>query len=302
MILAKKSDRAKIVKIGDREFLAKGLDQSFWNDAFHNSMSLSWPKFFLGFAVYFITVNAFFALLFWLGGDCVANARPNSFVDMFYFSIETLATVGYGDMHPRNDYGHFITTLEIFLGMSTLALYTGLVFARFSRPRAKVIFANTMTLARQDGRETLMARVANARYSAVNEARAEIWLIYSEVTAEGVRFRRFKQLPLTQRRNPIFRLSWTLFHPVDEASPLYGLGPEELEAIDAYFVVIFEGLDDVSGQKVHVRNNYGHADLRFGHVFSDILSASESGPPQLDYGMIHSTEPQADGLDQTEFG
>ncbi len=291
-MILKNSDRSKTVKLGGREFVTKGLDHSFWNDAFHNIMILSWPRFFLGFAVYFVVINAVFSALFWLGRDCVANA--NSFADMFYFSIETLATVGYGDMHPANHYGHLVATLEIFSGMSTLAVYTGLVFARFARPRAKVIFANALTLARHEGRDMLMARLANARSAWVNEAGAEIWLLYSAVTEEGARFRRFAQLPLTHRRNPIFAFSWTLFHPVDEASPLHGLGPADLEEMDAYFVVIFEGLDDASGQKVHGRRNYSWDELRFGHVFSDILAASDGGPPELDYGMIHETEAQAE--------
>ena len=304
MIRRRRSDRAKSVKIGNREFLTKGLDQSFWNDAFHNSMSASWPTFFLGFAVYFVLMNTFFACLFWLGGDCIANARPDSFADRFYFSIETLATVGYGDMHPQNDYGHMITSLEIFTGMSTLAVYTGLVFARFARPRAKVLFANAMTLGRHEGKPTLMARIANARHSAVNEAEAEIWLNYNEETREGPRFRRFRQLSLTQRRNPIFAFSWTLFHPVDETSPIFGLGPEELEAMDAFFVVIFEGHDDASGQRVNVRKGYGWSDVHFGHVFSEILTTSEGGLPQLDYGLIHEIEPEDDEVesDQAEVG
>jgi inward rectifier potassium channel len=306
MIRRRKSDRARSVKIGDREFLTKGLDHSFWSDAFHNCMAVSWPTFFLGFAVYFIVINAVFALLFWLGGDCIANARPGHFADRFYFSIETLATVGYGDMHPANDYGHLVTTLEIFTGMSTLAVYTGLVFARFARPRAKVLFADSMTLGRQGGKRMLMARLANARHSAVNEAQAEVWLLFSEATTEGTRYRRFKSLPLVHRRNPIFAFSWTLFHPIDEASPLFGLGAAELEEMDAYFVVIFDGLDDASGQKVNARKGYAPADLRVGHIFSDILTTSESGLPQLDYGLIHATEPEGEieeeVSDQAEAG
>jgi inward rectifier potassium channel len=306
MILTRKSHRTTSVKIGDREFLTKGIAHSFWSDAFHNSMGASWPTFFLGFAVYFIVINAIFAALFWFGGDCIANARPGSFADRFYFSIETLATVGYGDMHPSNDYGHLVTTLEIFTGMSTLAVYTGLVFARFSRPRAKVLFADAMTLGRQNGQTMLMARFANARHSAVNEAQAEIWLLFSEATAEGVRYRRFRNLPLVQRRNPIFAFSWTLFHPVDETSPLFGLSHAELEEMDAFFVVIFNGLDDTSGQQVNARRGYALSDLRVGHVFSDILSTSDSGLPQLDYGMLHVTEPEpaneTNGSDQAEAG
>lgn len=291
MIRRRNADRPQLVRIGDREFLTRGLDQSFWTDAFHNSMSVSWPIFFAGFALYFLTTNLFFALLYWLGGDCVANARPGS-LDLFFFSIETLATVGYGDMHPQNYYGHAIATLEIFTGMSTLAVFTGLIFARFSRPRARVMFADCMTMAQHDGEAMLMARFVNGRRSSVNEARAEMWLIYNADTAEGYDFRRFRPLALAQSRNPIFAFSWTLFHPLDERSPLHGLGPEQLEAMDAYIVVSFVGLDDVSGQSMTVRKGYSWRDIRFGEVFADILIQQDDGPLQIDYRQLNVTVPE----------
>jgi inward rectifier potassium channel len=285
-------NRARSVKIGNREFITRGIDSSFYSDAFHNSMVVSWPKFFLGFALYFVTMNLLFAAVFWLGGDCIANARPDSFVDKFFFSIETLATVGYGDMHPANFYAHSMVAVEIFLGLSTMAVFTGLIFARFSRPRARVIFADALTLSSHGGRTMLMARLANERHSSVNEARAEMWMTFSEVTSEGQTFRRFAPLPLVHALNPIFAFSWTLFHPVDETSPLHGLGPDELEEMDAFFLVVFNGLDDVSGQTLNVRKAYPRSEVRFGHVFSDILSSNENGVMQLDYGLIHATEPQ----------
>lgn len=288
----RRKDRTQLVRIGDREFLTRGLDQSFWNDAFHISMGVSWPMFFGAFALYFLITNTIFAFLFWLGGDCIANARPGSIVDLFFFSIETLATVGYGDMHPRNLYGHMVATAEIFAGMSTLAVFTGLIFARFSRPRARVVFANVMTMAQHNGETMLMARFVNARRSSVNEAHAEMWFIYNVDTVEEIGFRRFKQLRLQQARNPIFAFSWTLFHPIDEESPLHGLGPEQLEAMDAYFVVIFIGLDDVSGQNLNVRKGYSWRDIRFGEVFSDILVQDDDGPPQIDYRQLNKTERQ----------
>jgi inward rectifier potassium channel len=300
MILHPKRDRARSIKIGDREFIARGIDSSFYSDAFHNSMVVTWPKFFLSFAVYFLTMNLLFAFAFWLGGDCIANARPDSFIDKFFFSVETLATVGYGDMHPANLYAHAMVTAEIFLGLSTMAVFTGLIFARFSRPRARVIFADALTLAQHGGQTMLMARLANERHSSVIEARAEMWMTFSEETAEGQHYRRFKPLPLVHALNPIFAFSWTLFHPVDKTSPLHGLGPVELEEMDAFFLVVFNGLDDVSGQTLNVRKAYPLAELRFGHVFSDILSANENGVIQLDYGLIHATEPQVAEAKATE--
>jgi inward rectifier potassium channel len=285
-------NRDTLVRIGDREFLTRGIDQSFWADAFHNSMSASWPVFFAGFAFYFLTTNFLFAFLYWLGGESIANARPGSILDLFFFSIETLATVGYGDMHPRNAYGHLVATAEIFTGMSTLAVFTGLIFARFSRPRARVIFAEVMTSGQHNGQSMLMARFVNGRRSSLSEAYAEMWLIYNDDTAEGSPYRKFKPLQLVQSRNPIFAFSWTLFHPLDEKSPLFQRGPEQLEAMDVFVVVIFKGLDDISGQNLNVRKSYSWRDIRFGEAFVDILTSGEKGVPKIDYGQLHLTEPQ----------
>jgi len=285
-------DKAKRIRVADREFLARGLKPSLFGDLFHNSMRVSWPVFFAGFAVYFLTMNLVFATLFHLGGDCIANARPGAFLDKFFFSVETLATVGYGDMHPANAYAHAVVTVEIFTGLSTLAVFTGLIFARFSRPRSRVIFAEALALGPHDGQPMLMARLANARYSAVTEAEADLWLIYKEITREGRRYIRFRALPLARRRNPIFVLSWTLFHPVDESSPLHGLTRDDLQAMDARFLLVFNGHDEASGQRLIVRRPYRFDDVRFNHVFADIdaLPTEEGGLPEIDYRKIHHTE------------
>jgi inward rectifier potassium channel len=145
-------DRATRIRIADREFLARGLKPALVGDLFHQSMRASWPAFFAGFALYFLIMNLVFAGLFHLGGDCIANARPGSFLDKFFFSVETLATVGYGDMHPADAYSHVVVTAEIFTGLSTLAVFTGLIFARFARPRARVIFADSLVVGPHGGK------------------------------------------------------------------------------------------------------------------------------------------------------
>ncbi len=136
------ADRAILTRFGDRVFLTKGLTRNFWGDLYYNSLTISWPRFFTFAALAFLTLNTIFAGLYFLGHEPIANARPGSFRDLFYFSIETLATVGYGDMHPQTDYAHILATIEIFTGLSFLAIMTGLVFTRFSRPRARVLFAD----------------------------------------------------------------------------------------------------------------------------------------------------------------
>jgi inward rectifier potassium channel len=142
LVTPKKSSkpaRSHIIRIGSREMEARGAPGGFWTDLYHRSMTVYWPVFFGSAAAIFVVLNAVFALLYWLGDQPIANVSPTLPLplSLFYFSIETLATVGYGDMHPQTNYGHLIATVEIFTGMSFLAVMTGLIFARFSRPRAR---------------------------------------------------------------------------------------------------------------------------------------------------------------------
>src|SRR5262249_11016910 len=145
-------EKPQLLKFGHREIETLGLSQGFWTDLYHRAMAVYWPVFFGSAAALFVTLNAIFAFLYWLRHEPISNAEGNRRFAYFYFSIETLATVGYGDMHPQTNYGHLIATVEIFTGMSFLAVMTGLVFARFSRPRARFVFANTAVITRHEGR------------------------------------------------------------------------------------------------------------------------------------------------------
>ena len=172
-----KNPRSNIVRIGNREIITQGLNSGFWTDLYHRSMSVSWPVFFASAALVFIALNGTFALVFLLGHEPIANVPTGNFMDLFYFSIETLATVGYGDMHPQTHFGHFVAATEIFIGMSLLAVMTGLIFARFSRPRARFVFAQKAIVTMHDRQPTLMIRVANARHNTLSNASATLWLI-----------------------------------------------------------------------------------------------------------------------------
>jgi inward rectifier potassium channel len=227
------------------------------------------------------------AFLYWLGHEPIANAEGNGPLAYFYFSIETLATVGYGDMHPQSDYGHLIATVEIFTGMSFLAVMTGLIFARFSRPRARFVFANHAVVGRRDGRQTLMIRTANARHNAISRASARLWLIRAERSREGDELRRFYELALDRNEHPMFVLSWTLFHVIDKDSPLYGVTATDLEAGDALLVLNVGGLDDSSAQQLYARHIYSWRDIRWGYRYRDIASTSPQGQFMLDYTKFH---------------
>jgi inward rectifier potassium channel len=281
-----------VVKVGPREVETRGLKQGFWTDLYHRSMTVQWPIFFGSATLIFVLLNAAFAFFYFLGDEPVANVTGNSPLDLFYFSIETLATVGYGDMHPQTSYGHAVATAEIFTGMCFLAVMTGLIFARFSRPRARFIFAEHPVVTVRDGRPTLMIRMANARHNAISRATARLWLIRVERTLEGDQLRRFYELLLDRHEHPMFVLSWTLLHTIDKASPLHGATAANLAAADAALVLTVSGVDDSSAQQLHARRIYSADDIRWQHRYRDISSISPDGRFMLDYTKFHDVMPE----------
>lgn len=276
-------EKPQLVKFGHREIETLGLSQGFWTDLYHRAMTVHWPVFFGSAAVLFVTLNAVFGFLYWLGHEPIANAEGNGPLAYFYFSIETLATVGYGDMHPQTDYGHLIATVEIFTGMSFLAVMTGLIFARFSRPRARFVFASTAVISRHEGRQALMIRTANARHNTISRANARLWLIRAERSKEGDQLRRFYELKLDRSEHPMFVLSWMLFHIIDKESPLHEATASDLEEGDALLVLNVGGLDDSSAQQLYARHVYSWRDIRWQHRYKDITSVSPQGRFLLDY-------------------
>ncbi len=280
-----------LVGISGREIETRGLATGFWTDLYHRSMTVYWPTFFGTAAAIFVVLNAVFAFLYWLGNEPVANVASNEPLGLFYFSVETLATVGYGDMHPQSHYGHFIATVEIFTGMSFLAVMTGLIFARFSRPRARFIFAKHPVVTIHDGRPTLMIRIANERNNTISQAMARLWLIRMETTAEGSRFRRYYELALDRSEHPMFMLSWSIFHVIAEASPFYGVTAADLAAADAALTLNVSGVDDNSAQYLYARKLYNHQDIRWKHRYRDITDF-EDGRLVIDYSFFHEILPE----------
>jgi inward rectifier potassium channel len=286
--------RSQIIRIGTREMESRGAPGGFWTDLYHRSMTVYWPVFFGTAALIFIVLNMIFGLLFWLGDKPIANVAPDLPLplSLFYFSIETLATVGYGDMHPQTNYGHIIATIEIFTGMSFLAVMTGLIFARFSRPRARFVFAEHPVVTVHQGQPTLMMRVANARNNTISQATARLWLFRLEYTAEGYLFRRYHELKLDRQEHPMFTLSWTLFHRIDENSVLFGQTKEDLDKTDSALALNVSGIDDSSAQHLYARKLYSHADIMWKYRYRDITSTSPQGRLVIDYSKFHDVEPE----------
>src|SRR6202522_3325036 len=216
-----RASKPRVVRFGDREIITEGLHLSFWADISHRCMTASWPAFIGGAVLVFVTFNAVFAVFYWIGDQPIANVPGGAYIDYLYFSIETLSTAGYGDMHPQTHYGHFIAAVELFTGIFSMSLMTGLIFARFARPNARLLFATNPVISTHEGAPTLMVRFANERHNIIGNASARLWLFINAVTKEGWQLRRFHELPLTRNENPALALSWTLFHVIDEQSPLH---------------------------------------------------------------------------------
>ena len=278
-----------VVRLGSREIIAEGLELNFWADISHRCMTASWPAFILGAALVFLVFNAVFGLLYLVGDQPIANVKGQDYIDYFYFSIETLSTAGYGDMHPQTHYGHFIATIELFTGIFSMSLMTGLIFARFSRPSARLLFANNPVVAAHEGVSTLMVRFANERHNVIGNATARLWMFKDILTAEGQEIRRFYELPLLRNENPALALSWTLYHVIDAQSPLDGMTPEDFAASGVSLVVVVSGYDVIAAQTVHARKSYDHRDIRFGHRYVDVLGSSDDGRIRIDYGRFHDT-------------
>jgi inward rectifier potassium channel len=277
--------------MGDRTILTQGLPRRFWQDLYHMSMTVSWPVMFASLAGLYVTTNGVFGLLYALAPGSIANLNPPGYWGAFFFSIETSATVGFGDMHPQTLYSHVVSSIEIFVSILSIALTTGVMFARFSKPRARVLFGQYAVVRPIDGLPTLMLRAANARQNVILEASAHLRLIREETTAEGFKIRRIRDLTLVRDQSPIFLLGWTLMHVIDETSPLAGETRESLAGAQGLLILTLTGIDETTGQDVTARTAYQPHSIRWGHAFHDILGTDEDGNDLIDYTHFHDVVP-----------
>jgi inward rectifier potassium channel len=266
-----------------------GMRPRYLTDAYHRLLAMSWARFLGVMAILYLVCNGLFGFAYFLDPHGIENARPGSYADAFYFSVQTMATIGYGKMAPVSPFAHLLVTLESMVSLISTALMTGLVFAKFSRPRARILFSRVAVLSVRDGAPSLIFRVGNERGNQVVEAQLHVVLFRSERTQEGEFVRRFYELPLWRERSPIFALSWTAVHKIDASSHLHGETPESLEACDAEILVTFGGLDNIVSQTVHARHAYRVADLRWNHRFVDLFGIDPRGRRYIDYRKFHDT-------------
>ncbi len=294
--------RVTAIHRGEVEIRKAGRRWRSWLDPYHLILTLPWAHFFALVAAFFVAVNLVFAFAYWLTPGSVANAHPGSFLDMLFFSVETLVTVGYGEMYPATLPGHLVSVVEMLAGMMTYAVITGLVFARFSKATARVLFSEKLVTRDFGGRRVLMARIANERHNRMLEPTAHMGLVRLEQTPEGDPYYRIHDLKLERRRNPVFELTWTLVHPIDETSPLYGWTPEALEAARSRITVSIFGHDETLAASVYALHEYSAAQIFFDHRFVDIFSDGENGKRILDLTHFHEIVPSVPDLPAKKEG
>jgi inward rectifier potassium channel len=287
----KKPINVQRVTVGQREILTEGIQRVVFQDLFHYFMTITWPQLFATFAGFFLAFDTLFGFVYYLVPGCIANLNPPGFTGAFFFSVETLATVGYGDMHPQTVYGHTVAMIEIFVGLMSLAVITGLMFARFSRPRARFLFSKNLVVRPIDGQRTLVLRAANLRLNVVQDASARLYMTRNEVTEEGFRIRRVMDLSLLRSTQPMFNLGWTIMHRLDESSPLYLETPDSLRQSEARLVLNMSGTDESTGQTLTTRTEYSDQDIRWNATFRDILVEDEQGVLHIDYAKFDDVEP-----------
>jgi inward rectifier potassium channel len=271
-----------------RVAIVKGQDSGRFTDFYHAVLTSNWPVFIFQLGLLFVAVNVVFALFYLADPRGIANAAPGSFTDAFFFSVQTLGAGG-GDMAPKDLYTDVLVAVESFFGILTIAVFAGLMFARFSRPVARVVFSKVAVVSLFDGVPTLMFRAANQRGNSILDASVTVSLARQYVTLEGVEMRRFEELKLLRSSNPLFALSWTVMHPIVPDSPLYNLTPEQMAAQEMEIIVMLQGTDETIADDLFARHAYWHDEIEWQKRFADVISIAPTGHRVLDLGHFHET-------------
>ncbi len=286
------------------EVIRRGAPNELRRDLYFNFVEGSWTQALVAMAVLFILVNAVFAALYLVEPWGVSGLESGNFLDAFAFSVQTIATIGYGTMSPETPWAHTISIIEAAVGLAGVALATGLMFAKASRPRSSVLFSKVMTVNQVNGVPTLVFRAGNARGSEVVEARIMVTALIDEVSPEGERMRKLYDLQLVRSRTPIFAMSWTVLHPLTPDSPLYGISPDNIDDRLFSIVVTLAGHDATYASTTHARIIYYPEDVRFDHRFVDVIHTLEDGRLLVDYTAFHRTihDPVSEGdeLDEVD--
>ncbi len=277
---------------GRSTLVSVGLERGgIFSDLYHSWLNAPWWQVMLGVIVLYAAVNGLFAIgYFAIGG--IENA-DGSFSDAFFFSVQTLATIGYGKLVPASLAAHLLVTVESLCGLLGAAMAAGLMFAKFARPTARVLWSKVAVVGTMDGVPALMFRAANARGNQVVEATLRLGLLRYETTVEGQQLRRIIDLDLVRSNSPVFVLSWLAVHRIVPGSPLYGATTESLKATRTEIYASLMGLDATFGQTIHARHSWVPDELVWNAQFVDIIGPLPDGRQGVDYTKFHETKPLA---------
>jgi inward rectifier potassium channel len=278
------------IRSGHFELVKLNAEKFDFRDTYHLILTLSWPAFAAVIFGIYLLINVAFAGLYLLEPHAIAEMPPGSFLSAFFFSVETLATVGYGHMYPETFFGHLVAMLEIMVGMFGLAVITGLIFVRFSRPTARIHFSKVAVIAPYDGVPNLMFRVANLRHQAMVEAEFQMILSRDTITAEGDDVRRFRSLKLEFDRLIAFPAVLTVRHRIDAKSPLFGMTPEAFQQQDITISASILGIDTVIVAPVQSFRYYDYDQIEWNRRFVEIYDQNRDQEWTVDYGRIDETE------------
>lgn len=268
----------------------QGIWYSYWRDPYHLLLAIPWVGFVVAIALLYLAINILFALAYLAGGDSIANAHPGSFLDAFFFSVQTFASIGYGAMYPQTRYANTFVTLEALVSLMSIAVLTGLAFARFSHPTTRVMFSRVAVITVYEGVPTLIFRAANQRHNHILEAQLRVSLIREEVTAEGQFVLKIHDLKLVRSQSPSFMATWMVMHPIDESSPLYGKTAESLLVTKSIVTISLSGIDETLAQLVHARHLYTAEEILWNQQFVDIIHHTSDGQRYIDYAYFHEVE------------
>ncbi len=271
----------------------KGTPSELRRDFYFYFIEGPWNRLLLAMVLLFLGLNVLFAALYMIEPGSVSSLRADSFLDAFAFSVQTMSTIGYGAMSPDTPYAHTLVTLQAVIGLAYTALFTGLAFAKFSLPTSSVLFIDKLVVMTHHGQRTLMFRVGNARGNAIVEATMRVAVLIDEVSPEGEKLRRLHDLKLVRSSSPMFALSWTIMHVIDEHSPLHGVDADNVEERVGVIVGSLTGLDTIYQQTTHARHSWYPEDIAWGYRMVDIISRLPDGRMQVDYDIFHDVEPEA---------
>jgi inward rectifier potassium channel len=271
---------------GTFEVRKGGASRFDLRDPFHLAVAAPWSGFVVGGLLALLLLNLAFAGLYLAAPNAIRGLPPADFARALFFSLETLSTVGYGEMSPQSLYGYVVSGAEIVVGMAFVALLTGLLFFRFSQTGAGLVFAEHAVIGVHNGKQTLMVRVGNARLDMLTEATATLSILLKEVTDEGMVLRRYHHLPLVCNWLPAFPLTWTLMHVIDTDSAIYGYDTERLRADWGRLFLSIRARDAKLGRTVQDLADFDDTRIVFGADYVDAVTYDEHGVGTADLSML----------------